>query len=239
MTRTVRCEQAVYGSFAFWSRGYALLSSSAGCRADWLDALKAAGQKFGERPPGVLDQPCTFALRISKGPWMIVDVAPQGDDDQGRPGALAFHAVFVNPWSYWLGGGWPFEFAKALRRDWSPDDQDRPLPARLIVLSSRNRPRPPAEDPRVAAIVAAMRQGRRVIVVSPTPIDDLAQAAWQRLPAWLRCKASVATWAYGTANHFDLTALPRLLEGASSPDNLVIAATGEPLGGAARLAAGC
>ena len=33
-TVRVRFEQAVYGSFAFWDRGYALLAHSPGCRPE-------------------------------------------------------------------------------------------------------------------------------------------------------------------------------------------------------------
>ena len=70
-----------------------------------------------------------FALRLKCGPWMIVGVHPQGCDDQGRPGALAFHALFVGRWAYrWIGAD-PFAFAGALRGDWSSADRDRTLPA--------------------------------------------------------------------------------------------------------------
>src|SRR5208282_6354878 len=77
MTRAVRYEQAIYGSFPFWSRGYAVLSRSAGCRAEWLNALRLAGQRFGERPTGIAEKACLFALCLHRGPWMIVGVFPQ------------------------------------------------------------------------------------------------------------------------------------------------------------------
>ena len=85
MVRTVQYEQAIYGSFPFWSRGYAVLARSAGCHDKWLNALRLAGQRFGERPTGVAEQDCLFALYVPGGAWMIVGVFPQGDDDQGRP----------------------------------------------------------------------------------------------------------------------------------------------------------
>ena len=40
-TVRVRFEQAVYGSFPFWDRGYALLAHSPGCRPEWLAEFAA------------------------------------------------------------------------------------------------------------------------------------------------------------------------------------------------------
>ena len=85
-----------------------MLARSAGCRPEWVDALRLAAQRFGEAPTGIAERDCLFALRLARGPWMIVGVFPQGCDDRGRPGALAFHAVFVGHWSYrWVGAN-PF-----------------------------------------------------------------------------------------------------------------------------------
>jgi hypothetical protein len=100
----VRVEQAVYGSFPFWNRGYAVLARSLGCRPEWLAALQTASQRYGERPTGVAEADGLFALRLKRGPWMIVGVSAQGRDDRDRPGALAFHALFVGPWTYWSCG---------------------------------------------------------------------------------------------------------------------------------------
>ena len=129
MTRQIHYEQAVYGSFPFWRRGYAVLAKSAGCRDEWLDALRLAGQRFGERPTGVADHASLFALRLPRGPWMIVGVFPNGCDDQGRPGALAFHGLFVSRWMYFWAGRNPFGFARVMRRDWSEADENVALPA--------------------------------------------------------------------------------------------------------------
>jgi len=96
----IRYEQAVYGSFPFWDRGYAILAQSPGCRPEWVAELRAACQRFGDRPAGVSTVGGLFALRMSSGPWMIVGVGSPGSDDRGRPGALAFHALFVSPRDY-------------------------------------------------------------------------------------------------------------------------------------------
>ena len=50
---------------------------------------------------------------------VIVRVSPQGDDDHGRPGALAFHGLFVSARDYRRAGADPFAFVPWLRDDWN------------------------------------------------------------------------------------------------------------------------
>src|SRR5437764_1807581 len=133
-TVNVRFEQAVYGSFPFWQRGYGVLARSSGCRPEWLVALQTASQRYGERPVGTAEADGLFAMRVERGPWMIVGVYPQGCDDQDRPGALAFHALFVGRWTYAWAGADPFAFAGSLRRDWSRADLDATLPVRCRAI---------------------------------------------------------------------------------------------------------
>ena len=162
-TKVVHYEQAVYGSFPFWHRGYAVLAASAGCRPRWLDALQLAAQRFGERPAGIAEKCSLLALPLPRGPWMIVGVFPLGCDDQGRPGALAFHALFVGPWSYRRAGANPFLFVPSLRRDWSAGDEGSVLPQGRLI-ASRHAPAhgvPDANRERVETIVAALKRGRR------------------------------------------------------------------------------
>lgn len=218
-------EQAVYGSFPFWNRGYAILAHSAGCRPEWLTALKAACQRYGERPAGVADAGALFARRIERGPWMIVGVVPQGDDDAGRPGALAFHALFVGRLAYAWAGADPFAFAGSHRRDWGPADLDATLPpGRATVPRAVRRPAADPVDERRDSIVSAMARGRRVVVQSPGPIDALAGDVWRALPFHVRLRASVATWAFDNANRFDLVAMPKLAGVDREPSDLILAA---------------
>jgi hypothetical protein len=62
----------------------------------------------------------------------------------------------------------------------------------------------------VSRIALAVGKGRRIVIESPAPIDDLARRVWDVLPLRVRGRASVATWAFGNDNRFDLLAVPRL-----------------------------
>ncbi len=222
----VRIEQAVYGSFSFWRRGYAVLASSAGCRREWLAELRMASQRLGEPPAGAIEADSLFALRIKGGPWMIVGVFPQGRDDEDRPGALAFHALFVSHFAYACAGANPFAFAGYLHRDWGPADQSRTLPTIRMAVPGKSPNT--AEDPRAAPVVAALRERRRVLVQAGEPANALAPSVWQRLPYRVRCRASLATWAFDDANHFDFVALPKLTGLEPAPADLILAL--EPAG---------
>jgi hypothetical protein len=159
---------------------------------------------------------------------MIVRASPQGCDDQGRPGALAFHALYVSRWTYWRAGADPFAFAENLRSQWTDSDLDALLPSSCRIIGRgafrRTRgPDPPISTEPFFQIVRALSQGRRVAVQSSEPIDDLARAVWQELSLRIRLRASVATWAYDNANGFDLVALPRLTRIVSERSDLVLA----------------
>jgi hypothetical protein len=234
--RRVRVEQAVYGSFPFWDRGYALLGHSAGCRPEWRSAFEAACQRFGERPRHVREAAGLFALRVPRGPWMIVGVGDAGADDRGRPGALVFHGIFVSASDYKKIGAAPFPLMPRLRRDWGPGDTSLPsavLAVRPFASDEGTRPRlgqaptrasrqddhdsPAPPDGRAAAIAAALARGRCVALAAPAPIDVLARDVWAALPRRLRARRTLATWAFALGNRFDLAALPRLA--GAAPDD--------------------
>lgn len=226
---SVRYEQAVYGSFAFCRRGYGLLARSAGCRPEWLAALKTGCQRYGEPPAGVVEAPALFARRINGGPWTIVGVFPQGCDDAGRPGALAFHALFVGRWTYARAGADPFAFGGLIRGDWDATDLDATLPPGRATIRRAPFRRtigpiasPEYDGESFREIVAAIARDRRVVIQSDEPIDRMAGDVWRALPFHVRLRASVATWAFDNANGFDLAALPRLGYAAREAADLIL-----------------
>jgi hypothetical protein len=213
----LRIEQLVYGTFPFWDRGYDVLARSSGLRDEWASEVIAACRRFGEAPSGVRPEPALFALRLPSGPWAIVGVGSPGLDDRGRPGALAFHALIVRDRDYRRIGSDPFAFAGALRREWS-------VGASLGALAWRSERRSgptTSTDPRINRAVEALSRGRKVAVESPAPIDEFARSVWLGLPDSVRGQLSVATWAFGVENRFDLVALPRLAAVELDPSYLV------------------
>jgi hypothetical protein len=223
---TIRFEQAVYGSFPFWQRGYSVLAHSAGCRPEWLAELRAVCQRLGDPPAGVSAAESVFALRLTCGPWMIAQAHPQGHDDHDRPGALAFHALFVSHWAYRWAGADPFAFTWAMRRNWSSADRDAIMPAGSWVLSetkSTSTTDTGAADVRLPRIVQALTQRRRVVVQSNEPIAGLARRVWQTLPRSVRLTATVATWAFDNANSFDLVGMPKLAGVKPDSSDLILA----------------
>jgi hypothetical protein len=118
-----------------------------------------------------------------------------------------------------------------LRREWTESDLDTVLPTGRLTLSGPGRQGDQNEheqglmaeaDGRVEAIVAALGRGQKVVIPSPEPIEDLARAVWEKLPGRLRRRASVATWAFDHAGHFDLVAVPRLAGTTPEPSGLII-----------------
>ena len=205
----IRYEQAVYGSFPFWDKGYAILARSPGCRDEWLADLKAACQRFGERPPHAAEAGGLIAIRLPSGPGAIVRPSPQGSDDRGRPDALAFHALFLSGSDYRKAGAFPFELARLLRTDWMAADTS--LASGTVAVGPIPAPvPPPVGDERASRIARALARGRRVAIEADGPIDALARTVWLALPIRRRARLGLATWTFANGNRHDLAALPRL-----------------------------
>lgn len=223
-TLDIPYEQAVYGSFAFWDRGYALLGKSEGCRDVWAAAFVRACQRFGEPSAGVAEPGELFVLRLAGGDWLLVSPRLQGRDDHGRPRALSFHGLFVRDADYRRLRGLPWALSPAFRDLWTASD------TRLPVGSLRvDRPRPPREGAGGAApeIAELIRRGRTVAIESPVPITDLATRVWWQLPPRFRRRKSLACWAFSNDNHFDLLGAPRL-HGLDLPPSAVCLSGPEP-----------
>jgi hypothetical protein len=206
-TRVVRYEQAVYGSFPFWDKGYAVLAHSSGVRPAWLAEFQNACRRFGEPPRGLPIARAIFSLRLPHGPWLIVGVGPQGTDDRGRPGALAFHGLLLTAREFRKIGFDPFVMADALRDDWEATSTS--LPTGRCPVAWR-APANEFDSDEAQRITAALKAGRRCAIESAEPIDALARHVWSRLPVRMRRSRSVATWAFSNGNRFGLAAFPRL-----------------------------
>jgi hypothetical protein len=201
----VHFEQAVYGSFPFGNNGYSMLAHSPGCRPEWLADFRLACQRIGERPSVAGDASGVFALWLQSRVWAVVGMSPQGRDDRGRPGALGFHALFLSHREYRKAGSSPFGLVPALRADWTAET--------TLVKGFLGVARPVAESPRddrAVAIAHALETGRRVMVESASPIDGLARDVWSLLTPRTRNRTTVATWAFGNDNGFDLLGVPRI-----------------------------
>ena len=208
-TVSIRFEQAVYGSFPFWDKGYAILAKSPGCRREWLADFQTVCRRYGERPRDAAEAGGLLALKLPSGPWAVVRPSPQGRDDRGRPGALAFHAIFLSGSDYRRIGAFPFDLVPFLRSDWSAETVDLPAGALDVDHPALAEPTPPT-DSHVAAIVAALREKRRVALEADGPIDDLARRVWLALPVRRRSRLSLATWTFAIGDRYDFAGLPKL-----------------------------
>src|SRR5262245_27239090 len=110
-------EQAIYGSQS--AGGYRFLARSPGVADDWLPAAERLCTGFGERPAGVACPEAVFALPFGPRNAAVVQVADQGQDDAGRPGALAFRLLIVPRRLYEDVGGDPFFIAEQLPPNWA------------------------------------------------------------------------------------------------------------------------
>lgn len=208
-SQTVRFEQAVYGSFPFWDRGYDVLARSPGCRAEWVLAFRRACQEFGEPPAGV--EPAgdvLFTTKLERRLWLIAGVGFVGADDRGRPAALVFHGLFVAEREFRKAGFNPFQFERVLKREWSNGTRD--LQSGSITVEQPAAVSRDFDAARLNSIVASLASGRRVALESDRPITHLARAVWDALPSRARTHASLATFAFSNASRFDLAAFPRL-----------------------------
>lgn len=204
---TITFEQAVYGSFPFWHRGYDLLGQSSGCETDWISAMKWTCQHLGERLRGVAPPGGLVTRWLDDGTWLIIRPFSPGTDDFGRPDAVAFHAIFLNPEGARSSRYDPFRLISTFRNDWGPDDAFPPSGS--LTIRGRARSDGPL-DPRIALVVEALGKGRRVLVEANEPIDKLTSLVWNALPKRLRQRRTFATWAYTDAGIFDVVGLPRL-----------------------------
>jgi hypothetical protein len=213
-------EQAIYGSQD--GGGYRFLARSPGFRDDWLSDAERLCTGFGERPAGVTCPESVFALPLGagrNGPVAVVQVADQGLDDAGRPGALGFRLLIVSRGLYANLGGDPFLIAEQFPPAWQARGE-------LPTLSWEAGPPPPRtvddlrrvlDVPNSATLlggVQALLDGGRLVFERSQPDTALLRSLWALLPTASRSELWPASFAFSNAHHFHAVVVPR----ASGPD---------------------
>ncbi len=218
-----RMEHAVYGSFASRGAGYEVVAKSVGCRDLWISEWLCICQEIGEPPTQVEFESCFFAKRLASGPWAIVGAFPQGKDDQGRGGAISFHALFVSRRTYRRAGCSPFSFFELIDPTIVEFDRRQPPYERWVDPDWSVRENP---DPRATWVALALDRGWRVVVPQDAPAGDLMREVWSALPMRSREIVSLASWVFSSTAPFDLLAMPtNLARAAVELDSKLVVST--------------
>ncbi|GIW80482.1 MAG: hypothetical protein KatS3mg105_2289 [Gemmatales bacterium] len=149
----------------------------------------------------------------------VVQVADQGIDDAGRPGALAFRLLVLPRDDYvrWIGD--PFLLCDSFPPDWQARGElpiltwtKRPLPNRTVAEIQRVLKRP--EGPAFLGGVQALLDGSKLVIERPAPDYEFLRDLWQLLPTSSRSQLWPATYAFGNQLRFDAVVVPN----ASGPE---------------------
>jgi hypothetical protein len=204
-------EQAIYGNQD--AGGYRFLARSPGFLDEWLPEAQRLCMGFGERPAGVACPAALFAQPFGRRHVAIVQVADQGADDAGRPGALAFHLLIVPQPAYLGFGGDPFLLAKRCPPEWQARGQ-------LPVLSWPAEPLPPrsveqirhvlkrTDGPNLLGASQVLVDGGRVVFARKYPDAEVLRDLWALLPTNSRSELWPASFVFGGALGFHAVATP-------------------------------
>jgi hypothetical protein len=221
-------EQALYGSQG--PGGYQFLARSPGFRDDWLPEAERLCAGFGDRPAGVACPAALFAKPFGRGQVAVVQVADQGADAVGRPGALGFRLLVLSRADYAALTGDLFALADQFPPPWRERDRlpaltwTGGLPPRRTVEDIRQvLQRPGGELLPGKPDEAEVRQGGSQVLLGgaqvlvdggklvferPAPDTDLLRALWTLLPNSTRSQAWPASFAFGNALRFDAVVIP-------------------------------
>lgn len=215
----MRIEQAIYGSQD--AGGYRFLARSPGFVESWRAEAQRICTGFGERPAGVRCPQALFVRPLGKQHVAVVQVADQGSDDAGRPGALAFRLLVLTRRFYHDLGGDPFLVSDRFRPDWGARGDLPALewsagpPPRRAVAEGRKIL--DVEADRTALLLGgaqALVDGGRLAFTRPGPDERLVRDLWALLPTSNRSEMWPATFAFGNAHGFHVAVVPE----ASGPD---------------------
>lgn len=216
MTSEFPIEQAIYSNAG--TGGYRFQARSRGFTDDWLPEAEKLCAGFGERPADVACPECVFARPFGKDHVAVVQVADQGQDDAGRPGALGFRLLILPRQAYVTLIGDPFFMASSFPPNWQDKEElptltwpAEPLPGRTVeqiqkVLKEGN-------GPVLLGGVQALVDGCRLVFERPAPATPLMRDLWTLLPSSTRCNLWPASFAFGNSLAFDVLVVPKNNEG--------------------------
>jgi hypothetical protein len=213
----MQIEQTLYGGQD--AGGYRFLARSPGFLDDWLVEAERLCTGFGERPAGVACPPCVFARPFGRRHVAVVQAADQGQDDTGRPGALAFYLLFLPRQLYLDLGGDPFFIAEQLPPPWQARGELPPLnwtaetpPARTVEVLQKILNVPYSAT--LLGGVQILLDGGRVVFERSGPDAGILRSLWALLPTRDRGDLWPASFAFSNAHRFDVVVVPR----AAGPD---------------------
>ncbi len=205
-------EQAIYGCQG--AGGYRFLGRSAGFRDEWLPEAEQLCTGFGERPAGVSCPSCVFAQPLGPRHVAVVQVADQGQDDTGRPGALGFRLLVLPRPLYADLGGDPFLVAAEFPPPWEArgdlpalEWKAGPPPRRTVADLRRVLDVP--NSPTLLGGVQALLDGGRLVFERTGPDTALVRSLWALLPTQARAEMWPASFSFSNAQRFHVVVVPR------------------------------
>lgn len=205
-------EQAIYGGHD--AGGYRFLARSAGFRDEWLAEAEGLCTSFGERPAGVACPRCVFARPFGRQYIAVVQAADQGQDDAGRPGALAFHLLILPRAHFVELGGDPFFIAEHFPPQWQARGDlpsltwtAGPPPRRDVVMLQKT-----LNVPHSATLLGGAQillDGGRLVFERSSPDESILRSLWALLPTRERSRRWPASFAFRNAHRFDVIVVPR------------------------------
>lgn len=205
-------EQALYGNRD--AGGYRFLARSPGFQEDWLAEAERLCTGFGERPAGVSCPACVFARPFGPRHVAIVQVADQGTDDTGRPGALGFRLLILPSTLYADLEGDLFAIVERFPAPWQAEGAVPalmwtfgPLPRRTVADLHKVLDTP--QGPTLLGGAQALLDGGHLVFERREPDPMILRSLWMLLPSSSRCSLWPATYAFSNAHRFDVLVVPR------------------------------
>jgi hypothetical protein len=144
----------------------------------------------------------------------VVQVADQGTDDAGRPGALGFRLLVLPRPLYGDLGGDPFFIADEFPPPWEArgdlpalEWKAGPPPRRTVAELRRVLDVP--NSPTLLGGVQALLDGGRLVFERTGPDTALVRSLWALLPTQARAETWPASFSFSNIRHFHVVVVPR------------------------------